>query len=110
MCGICGVVAMDGVLAPELRAAIGGMTVTLQHRGPDGQGLFHGDSAALGHPPLAIIDREAGAQPMSNEDGSCWIVFNGEIYNHRALRQRLAGLGATFRTQSANRAILPPPG
>src|SRR5947209_5990174 len=100
MCGICGVVAMDGELEPELRAAIGAMTATLEHRGPDGEGLFRGTAAALGHRRLAIIDREGGAQPMTNEDGSCWIVFNGEIYNHRALQQRLTGLGHQFRTHS----------
>ena len=56
--------------------------------------------AALGHRRLAIIDRAGGAQPMSNEDGSCWIVFNGEIYNHHALRERLEQRGHVFRTTS----------
>src|SRR5262249_35149566 len=106
MCGISGIVAIDGVLPPALRTAIGPMTAALRHRGPDGQGLFTDDVAALGHRRLAIIDREGGAQPISNEDGSCWIVFNGEIYNHRALRQRLLGLGHVFRTHSDTEAIL----
>ena len=106
MCGICGIVALDGPLAPELRASIGGMTSTLHHRGPDGHGLFTDDVAALGHRRLAIIDREGGAQPMSNQDGSCVVVFNGEIYNHRVLRRRLTALGHTFRTSSDTEAIL----
>jgi asparagine synthase (glutamine-hydrolysing) len=106
MCGICGVVALDGELHPDLRSSIGAMAATLHHRGPDGQGLFSDDVAALGHRRLAIIDRAGGHQPMSNEDGSCWVVFNGEIYNHRALRNRLIDLGHTFRTASDTEAIL----
>ena len=106
MCGICGVVAMDDVLDPGVRGAIGRMTATLQHRGPDGQGVFSDPVAALGHRRLAIIDREGGAQPISNEDGSYWIVFNGEIYNHRALRARLIARGHVFRTTSDTEAIV----
>jgi asparagine synthase (glutamine-hydrolysing) len=79
MCGICGVVAIEGGLDPALRAAIEPMTATLHHRGPDGQGVFSDEVAALGHRRLAIIDRVGGTQPMSNEDGTIWVVFNGEI-------------------------------
>jgi len=71
MCGICGIVALDGSLSPDLRSSIGAMTATLHHRGPDGEGLFTDEVAALGHRRLAIIDRAGGAQPMSNRDGSC---------------------------------------
>src|SRR4051812_45336089 len=106
MCGICGMIAVDGVLQPELRSAIGPMTRSLHHRGPDGEGLFEDRAAALGHRRLAIIDRVGGTQPIPNEDRSCWIVFNGEIYNHRALRQRLLGLGHQFRTHSDTETIL----
>jgi asparagine synthase (glutamine-hydrolysing) len=106
MCGICGVVALDGELHPDLRSSIGAMTATLHRRGPDGQGLFSDPVAALGHRRLAIIDRAGGHQPMSNEDGSCWVVFNGEIYNHRSLRSRLIDLGHTFRTASDTETIL----
>jgi asparagine synthase (glutamine-hydrolysing) len=98
--------AFDGSLSPELRSSIGAMTATLHHRGPDGEGLFADEVAALGHRRLAIIDRAGGAQPMSNQDRSCWVVFNGEIYNHRALRRRLISLGHTFRTNSDTEAIL----
>ena len=106
MCGIAGVAALDGPLAPELRRACRGMTDLLQHRGPDGDGYFDEPHASLGHRRLAIIDRAGGAQPMSNEDGSCWIVFNGEIYNHRALRPVLEARGHRFRTSSDTEAIL----
>src|SRR5947207_12601999 len=100
MCGICGIVAREDVLDPRLRAAIGPMTSTLRHRGPDGQGVFTDGVAALGHRRLAIIDRSGGDQPMTNEDGTCWVVFNGEIYNHRSLRHRLIQRGHLFRTTS----------
>src|SRR3989440_12272816 len=106
MCGISGIVAIDGVLPPALRSAIGPMTAALRHRGPDGQGLFGDDVAALGHRRLSIIDRAGGGQPLSNEDGSCWIVFNGEIYNHHGLRQELLARGHQFRTVSDTETIL----
>ncbi len=106
MCGISGIFALHGILSPELRSAIGDMTETLHRRGPDGQGVFTDKVVALGHRRLAIIDREGGAQPMTNEDGSCWIVFNGEVYNHRALRDRLTSRGHVFRTTSDTEAIL----
>ena len=106
MCGICGLVGVDGVLAPALRAALPGMTRMLRHRGPDGQDVFSSDRAALGHARLAIIDRAGGVQPMANEDGSCWVVFNGEIYNHRPLRRELMGRGHRFRTTSDTEVIV----
>lgn len=106
MCGICGVVSLAGPLDPRLESAIAPMTATLRHRGPDGEGFFRDGTAALGHRRLAIIDRAGGAQPMSNEDGSCWVVFNGEIYNHRQLRTRLIGRGHVYRTTSDTETIL----
>jgi asparagine synthase (glutamine-hydrolysing) len=106
MCGISGVAALNGRLDPAIRAAIGPMTRALAHRGPDGEETFADSRVALGHRRLAIIDRAGGQQPMANADGSCWIVFNGEIYNHRLLRQELEGRGYCFRTQSDTEAIL----
>ena len=67
MCGICGAVATDGELNPAIRAAIGPMTATLRHRGPDGLFCFDDVAAALGHARLAIIDRAGGDQPIPNE-------------------------------------------
>src|SRR3954453_10565747 len=106
MCGILGMGAMEGAPRRALRAPPEPMTPALRHRGPDGQGVFTDAIAALGHRRLAIIDREGGAQPIANEAGSGWIAFNGEVYNHRALRERLIGLGHVFRTHSDTEAIL----
>src|SRR5438093_1397169 len=69
----------------------------------DGGGTSRGSDAGRRH---AIIDRAGGHQPMANEDGSCWITFNGEIYNHRSLRPLLEAKGHTFRTSSDTETIL----
>ena len=106
MCGICGIAALEGPLDPRLSAALPTMTATLQHRGPDGGGVFDDGRVALGHRRLSIIDRAGGAQPLSNEDGSAWIVFNGEVYNHHDLRRELIARGHRFRTVSDTEAIL----
>src|SRR5207237_1814241 len=82
------------------------MTDALQHRGPDAGEVWSNPVAALGHRRLSIIDRAGGAQPMTNEDGTRWIAFNGEIYNHRGLRQRLLDRGHRFRTTSDTETIL----
>ena len=97
---------MEGALDPAIEAAVPAMTDALFHRGPDGSGLFKDGHAALGHRRLSIIDRAGGRQPLSNEDGTCWITFNGEIYNHHELRGRLIGLGHQFRTRSDTEAIV----
>jgi asparagine synthase (glutamine-hydrolysing) len=106
MCGISGVFALDGPLHPEARQSVEAMNRALAHRGPDGDGFFEASDAVLGHRRLAIIDLAGGHQPMSNEDGTCWIVFNGEVYNHRALRPLLESRGHRFRTSSDTEAIL----
>jgi asparagine synthase (glutamine-hydrolysing) len=106
VCGICGVVSVDGDLAPHVSDAITAMTDRLYHRGPDGGGYFYAPWAAFGHRRLAIIDRAGGEQPMANEDQSAWIVFNGEIYNHRDLRRQLELCGHRFRSHSDTEAIV----
>jgi asparagine synthase (glutamine-hydrolysing) len=106
MCGICGVFGMDGPLAPAVRHAVRDMNLALAHRGPDGDGFLDDERAVLGHRRLAIIDLAGGHQPIGNEDGSCWIVFNGEIYNHRALRPLLKDKGHRFKTVSDTETIL----
>ena len=106
MCGIAGAVAVRGVLDPEIAAAIPAMTAALRHRGPDGDGFFRDSVAVLGHRRLSIIDRAGGRQPLSNEDGTVWITFNGEIYNHHELRVRLEGKGHRFRTKSDTETIV----
>jgi asparagine synthase (glutamine-hydrolysing) len=106
MCGLSGMYGLRGPLPPTARASVAGMNAAIAHRGPDGDGFYEHPRAVLGHRRLAIIDRAGGAQPMSNEDGSCWIVFNGEIYNHRTLRPLLESKGHVFRTSSDTETIL----
>jgi asparagine synthase (glutamine-hydrolysing) len=106
MCGICGVFALDGTLHPDMASAVRAMAAALAHRGPDGDGFFDDAGVALGFRRLAIIDRAGGHQPMTNEDGSCWIIFNGEIYNYRELRPLLEAKGHRFQTASDTETIL----
>ena len=106
MCGIAGAAALRGMLDPAIAAALPAMTRALQHRGPDGDGFFSDSFVGLGHRRLSIIDRAGGRQPLSNEDGSVWITFNGEIYNHHELRGRLEASGHQFRTRSDTEAIV----
>ena len=98
--------SLEGELPPEVGHSIERMTDRLAHRGPDGGAVHHADWFALGHRRLAIIDRAGGEQPMTNEDRSVWIVFNGEIYNHHELRHELEGRGHRFRTRSDTEAII----
>jgi asparagine synthase (glutamine-hydrolysing) len=94
MCGICGIVGQ-----PDLNA-VRRMTRAMVHRGPDDESYFSGERAVLGFRRLAIIDVAGGKQPLSNEDGSIQVVFNGEIYNHRDVRMRLEQNGHTLRSGS----------
>jgi asparagine synthase (glutamine-hydrolysing) len=104
MCGICGVAA-TGSPAPE-RALLGRMCDSIRHRGPDDVGLLVRDGVGLGMTRLSIIDVEGGHQPIGNEDGSVWIVFNGEIYNHLGVRAELAALGHRFATRADTEAVV----
>jgi asparagine synthase (glutamine-hydrolysing) len=90
MCGIA------GILGRPDRLALSRMTASMVHRGPDDDGTYSDEDIALGFRRLAIIDVAGGRQPMANEDGSIHAVFNGEIYNHRELRQRLEARGHRF--------------
>jgi asparagine synthase (glutamine-hydrolysing) len=82
------------------------MIAAVHHRGPDASAIYQHGSAALAHARLSIIDLEGGAQPMSNEDGSLWITFNGEIYNYIELRETLEQRGHRFATRSDTEVIL----
>jgi len=105
MCGIVGIVGQNpGERLDEAR--LKRMRDVLRHRGPDGEGLWMEGPVGLGHRRLAIVDVAAGAQPMANEDESVWIVYNGEIYNHAALRPRLEACGHRYRTRSDTETIL----
>ena len=98
MCGIYGLVMRRGLGADA--AVLGRMGRTLMHRGPDGDGVLARGRVGLGCRRLAIIDVEHGAQPLANEQGDVQVVCNGEIYNHRALREDLLRSGHRFRTGS----------
>ena len=81
------------------------MCAVLRHRGPDEQGLYQGPGVCLGMRRLRIIDLETGRQPVRNEDGTIWVVFNGEIYNFRELRRELEARGHRFYTATDTEAI-----
>ena len=82
------------------------MCASIRHRGPDGDGFYFGDSVALGMRRLAIIDVQAGSQPIHNEDKSVWVVFNGEIYNYRELRHALEKRNHQFSTWSDTECLV----
>src|SRR2546422_5751757 len=104
MCGIAGVVRWDG--RPALEQEIRAMCAAMVHRGPDDEGVYLGNGVALGMRRLSIIDLGGGQQPVSNEDGSVWVVFNGEIYNYRELHQQLRQRGHMLRTSSDTETIV----
>jgi asparagine synthase (glutamine-hydrolysing) len=98
MCGICGLAALDGA-GPVDRALLQAMNAALTHRGPDDEGAVIEGPVGLAARRLSIIDLAGGHQPIANEDGTVHVVQNGEIYNHRELRDELAGRGHRFATR-----------
>ena len=106
MCGIAGSVALREEMPPPALADLAAMVGALRHRGPDEFGLYRDRRAGLGHARLSIIDLATGQQPLSDESGSTWVVFNGEIYNYLELRAELAALGHRFRTRSDTEVIV----
>jgi asparagine synthase (glutamine-hydrolysing) len=120
MCGICGIVDFNGRAVD--RAMVKRMADVIEHRGPDGEGFyfngpdarhtngsgsqFAGASVGLAARRLAIIDVASGQQPISNEDGSVWVAYNGEIYNFASLRDELEAAGHTFRTHCDTEVIV----
>jgi asparagine synthase (glutamine-hydrolysing) len=105
MCGIAGFWNYR-TRRPASPGVIRAMTESIRHRGPDGDGFFEEGALALGSRRLIVTDPEGGAQPMSNEDGTVHVVFNGAIYNHVALRGELESLGHRFRTRCDTEAIV----
>lgn len=105
MCGIGGLVALTDRDPPD-RSALARMLGAMHHRGPDEFGTYRDRHAGLAHARLSIIDLASGQQPMSNEDGSLWIVFNGEIFNYVELRAELVAAGHVFRTKSDTEVLV----
>jgi asparagine synthase (glutamine-hydrolysing) len=104
MCGIAGIVGGDAWVR---RAAVEEMTESMTRRGPDAGRVMESSGATFGHRRLAIFDlSEAGAQPMSTADGRAWVVFNGAIYNFKALRSELKKLGCRFHSESDTEVLL----
>jgi len=105
MCGICGIFEFDHSKLVT-RHDVEKMNGTLSHRGPDDQGVYVDGGIGLGHRRLSIIDVAGGHQPISNEDGTVWVLLNGEIYNYPELRQDLLARGHTLITRSDTEAIV----
>lgn len=105
MCGICGILALEGPLALPASAP-GRMVGVMRHRGPDEFGAWRNDSVFLGHARLSIIDPVDGQQPMTDAGGRCRITYNGEVFNYLELRRELEGRGRVFRTHSDTEVIL----
>jgi asparagine synthase (glutamine-hydrolysing) len=105
MCGICGIFHFrTGQRANDV--ALLEMNQQIVHRGPDDAGTIISDGAGLAMRRLSIIDIKSGHQPLSNEDGSIWIVYNGEIYNHAELRKEMLEKGHSYRTNSDTESIV----
>jgi len=104
MCGIAGYVSATPVT--DTHSILRRMTDAIAHRGPDDSGFYSDEHACLGHRRLSIIDLAAGHQPMTNEDSSLWIVYNGEVFNHAAIRPRLEGAGHRYQSHCDTETIL----
>jgi asparagine synthase (glutamine-hydrolysing) len=105
MCAISGIVAGDRLHSDERQRAER-MRDVMSHRGPDGAGMFVDQHAAIGHRRLSIVDLAGGHQPLANEDETIWVSFNGEIYNHAAVRTELENWGHRYRTHSDTETIV----
>lgn len=105
MCGIAGILNFDPNRSADADL-LSRMTRALTHRGPDGEGFYADGPVGLGHRRLSIIDLAGGAQPLSNEDGTVWISFNGEIFNFKDLRRLLEAAGHRFKTESDTECIV----
>src|SRR5712672_141470 len=105
MCGICGIYEAGRDMAME-HAVLKRMSDSLRHRGPDDEGFYSAPGVGLAHRRLSIIDVAGGHQPLSNEDGSVWIAFNGEVYNFEELNRRYLSTGHTLKTRSDTDTIV----
>ncbi|HVY62856.1 MAG TPA: asparagine synthase (glutamine-hydrolyzing), partial [Planctomycetota bacterium] len=105
MCGIAGIFNYRSALTPPF-SWLKAMSDAMAHRGPDGDAFYAAGACGLTHRRLSIIDLEGGRQPLSNEDGTVWVSFNGEIYNYKPLMNDLAGRGHQLRTRCDTETIV----
>src|SRR5215471_7480992 len=105
MCGICGIYNFASA-APANPAALERAMAAMAHRGPDDSGVYIDGELGLGNRRLSIIDLPGGHQPLSNEDGTVWVTFNGEIYNYHQLRSELVGAGHRLRSLSDTETLV----
>src|SRR5258708_10370629 len=105
MCGICGIFHFGSGQRVDETVLLE-MNQRIVRRGPDDAGSLVSDGAGMAMRRLSIIDLKTGHQPLSNEDGSIWIVYNGEIYNHNDLREKMLARGHTYRTNSDTESIV----
>ena len=105
MCGVCGVFHIDRAELVD-RTTLAEMNRTILHRGPDDDGFYVDGNVGLAMRRLSIIDIGTGHQPISNEQGDLWIVYNGELYNHLELRKQLQARGHRYRTKSDTETIV----
>ena len=105
MGGICGVVSFEPDNAVD-RSILQKMNDTIRHRGPDDEGYYQDSRASLGMRRLSIIDLFTGHQPISNENGDIWVIYNGEIYNFQAVRAELETRGHRFKTRTDTEIIV----
>jgi asparagine synthase (glutamine-hydrolysing) len=104
MCGIAGFLHADG--SPADARVVRAMTDIIAHRGPDGSGFHVRGEVALGHRRLSIIDLATGGQPMSNEDDTLWITYNGEIFNHSVVRPELEAAGHRYKSHCDTETVI----
>ena len=107
MCGIAGFFSFKNPGASwNTSTVLRGMVRSLRHRGPDSEGFYEAEGIGLGMRRLRVIDLETGDQPIANETKTLWIIFNGEIYNYRKLREELKKRGSRFHTETDTEVIL----
>lgn len=106
MCGICGKLELRNGAPPVSEELLRGMLDSISHRGPDDEGMYRSGPVGLGHKRLKIIDLTTGKQPMCNEDGTVWVIYNGEVYNYKELTSNLIKKGHTFKSASDTEVIV----
>ena len=106
MCGICGIAVPTKLNRRVSEAQLVTMRDAIAHRGPDGAGVWLDGAIGLGHRRLSIVDLGTGQQPMTNEDGTVWLTFNGEIYNHQELRPTLEARGHSYHSSSDTETVI----